>query len=78
MPEIVTYKISRNEDNVERITCLICNMTSYHPQDIKHKYCGMCHDFHSQLRLRNLPFFDQRKKTFVSKIKKVINKLLTF
>lgn len=24
-------------------TCPKCGMTSYHPEDVKHKYCGNCH-----------------------------------
>jgi hypothetical protein len=27
------------------ITCPRCNMTSYHPEDIRHGYCGNCHAF---------------------------------
>lgn len=25
------------------ITCPICGMTSYHPEDIRNSYCGNCH-----------------------------------
>jgi hypothetical protein len=28
------------------ITCLDCLMTSWHPMDVKRKYCGNCHKFH--------------------------------
>jgi hypothetical protein len=28
------------------ITCPDCGMTSYHPEDIAHRYCGKCHKFH--------------------------------
>jgi hypothetical protein len=28
------------------ITCSKCKMVSYHTEDIKHKYCGNCHDWH--------------------------------
>lgn len=28
------------------IKCLVCSMTSFHPEDIEHKYCGNCHIFH--------------------------------
>lgn len=28
------------------ITCHACNKTSYHPQDVKERYCGGCHVFH--------------------------------
>jgi hypothetical protein len=27
------------------ITCPVCAMTSYHPKDIEHGYCGNCHDY---------------------------------
>ena len=32
-----------------KITCLVCNKTSYHPQDVKNKYCGNCHIFHEEI-----------------------------
>lgn len=28
------------------IKCLRCNMTSWHPKDVEHLYCGNCHEFH--------------------------------
>jgi hypothetical protein len=31
------------------ITCPVCKMTSYNPNDIAQKYCGNCHKFHSDL-----------------------------
>jgi len=27
------------------ITCPVCGMTSYHPKDIEHGWCGKCHDY---------------------------------
>jgi len=30
------------------IKCLKCGMTSYNPNDVKHKYCGNCHEFHER------------------------------
>ena len=27
------------------ITCPVCGMTSYHPKDIEHGFCGNCHDY---------------------------------
>jgi hypothetical protein len=27
------------------ITCPRCGMTSYHPQDIEHGWCGNCNDY---------------------------------
>ena len=30
---------------MDSITCPQCMMTSYHPKDIEHGYCGYCHAF---------------------------------
>jgi hypothetical protein len=27
------------------VTCPLCGMTSYHPEDIRQGYCGNCHDW---------------------------------
>jgi hypothetical protein len=27
------------------ITCPVCGMTSYHPKDVEHAYCGNCHEY---------------------------------
>tara|TARA_Y100000310_G_scaffold194428_2_gene194407 strand:+ start:3674 stop:4105 length:432 start_codon:yes stop_codon:yes gene_type:complete len=29
------------------IKCLRCNRTSYHPEDVRQRYCGYCHEFHN-------------------------------
>lgn len=34
------------------ITCPQCGMTSYHPEDVRHKYCGNCHEFHEDMPKR--------------------------
>lgn len=39
-----TFEIGRHD-----ITCRLCSMTSYHPVDIRQRYCGHCHLFHDQL-----------------------------
>lgn len=50
-----TYDLGRHGngpleiDKQANITCRLCNMTSYHPEDIRHRYCGHCHIFHDQL-----------------------------
>jgi hypothetical protein len=31
------------------ITCHACNLTSYHPEDVKNRYCGNCHKFHDSI-----------------------------
>jgi len=28
------------------IKCLACGLTSYHPEDVRNRYCGKCHVFH--------------------------------
>lgn len=38
-----TYIIVRDG---KAITCLLCGLTSYHPDDVKNRYCGHCHIFH--------------------------------
>lgn len=35
-----------NNNGQPSITCTDCGMTSYNPNDIKHKYCGNCHKWH--------------------------------
>ena len=34
------------------ITCPLCLMTSYHPEDIAHRYCGNCHLFHDECEFK--------------------------
>jgi hypothetical protein len=35
---------------VTSITCKKCNMESWHPEDVKRKYCGNCNKFHEVTR----------------------------
>jgi len=32
------------------IVCPQCGMRSYNPHDIAERYCGACHEFHSEMR----------------------------
>lgn len=32
------------------ITCPQCGMTSYHPKDVEHRYCGNCHQYHDMMQ----------------------------
>lgn len=41
-----TYTINYEFGKPKSITCHKCDMTSYSPMDIKHLYCGNCHEFH--------------------------------
>ncbi len=43
---IHTFKIS--EDG-KSITCLRCNRTSRHPEDVRQHYCGCCHAHHDDI-----------------------------
>lgn len=38
-----TYQIKENGKAIE---CWVCSYTSHNENDVKYKYCGMCHDFH--------------------------------
>ena len=41
-----TYEIIETADG-KAIKCLTCGLTSYHPEDVRRKYCGHCHKFHA-------------------------------
>lgn len=43
---VETFKVSADGKS---ITCLRCQRTSHHPQDVKQHYCGFCHVFHDDL-----------------------------
>jgi hypothetical protein len=51
-----TYEIT---DDGRAIKCLKCNRTSWHPDDVKKRYCGCCHEFHDR------PEIDAALKKFV-------------
>ncbi len=42
MPER-TYEIAPDGTSFK---CLLCGMTSHHPKDVEHRFCGNCHVFH--------------------------------
>lgn len=46
LPTLDTFIISPAGDS---ITCELCGMTSYHPEDVRHHYCGKCHIFHDDI-----------------------------
>ena len=43
MNESASYRIGADGQS---ITCLICSLTSYNPNDVREVYCGNCHRFH--------------------------------
>lgn len=57
----MTYQISTDG---RTITCTICGMTSWHPEDVARKYCGHCHIFHDDLPL--LP--ETTRETLLAKL----------
>ena len=42
--ETSTYKITNHG---ESIFCKVCGRESWHPQEVKQKYCGNCNQFHN-------------------------------
>lgn len=44
-----TYIIGTDDNGSQWIQCNQCNMKSYNSNDIEHKYCGFCHDFHDHI-----------------------------
>lgn len=43
-----TY-IIRQEGEWQTIECLVCNRTSYNPNDVRWKYCDCCKQYHDYL-----------------------------
>lgn len=41
-----TYRILGNGLAIQRLRCM---MISHHPEDVHHRYCGRCHQFHEQM-----------------------------
>lgn len=33
------------------IRCQTCGLTSWHPEDVKNRYCGKCHVFHEDAEI---------------------------
>lgn len=50
LPLIVTLlRVTGEEAADPSITCPECGMTSHHPEDVRHRYCGRCHQFHNEI-----------------------------
>ena len=41
-----TYELVRSGSGQQGIICRWCGHISYHPEDVRQKYCGFCHVFH--------------------------------
>lgn len=52
-PTAVTYEIEKQKDAngrmVQTIKCLKCNKISWNLNDVAHKFCGHCDEFHETL-----------------------------
>lgn len=54
----MNYILVQHEEDSDRrgIMCLTCGRTSWHPQDVAHKYCGACQVFHEdEVVVQRLP-----------------------
>jgi hypothetical protein len=51
-----TYRIEEDERTMggHAIICLLCGLRSHNPNDVFFKYCGRCHLFHEDERLKAL------------------------
>ena len=49
LPPEPTYVIRQSRSGVPAIQCLQCGMMSFHPDDIRERYCGNCHQFHEPI-----------------------------
>jgi len=49
----LTYELIESPGSVGgwAIRCRKCGMTSHHPEDVKNRYCGNCHEFHNDLKV---------------------------
>lgn len=43
--------MERQKKDFPYIQCPKCNFISYNSNDIKHKYCGHCHEWHEDMEL---------------------------
>lgn len=41
-----TFEISKDGKSIK---CLRCERTSHNPNDVEHRYCGFCHQFHDDI-----------------------------
>jgi ribosomal protein S27AE len=46
-PRFIPYEVPTGADTIPSITCPRCGRTSFNRGDIRNRYCGYCHAFHS-------------------------------
>jgi hypothetical protein len=49
--EIIRNEMWRNPKEFPSIKCPQCRMVSYNENDIKHKFCGNCHEWHEFMKV---------------------------
>ena len=52
--EIMKLEMWKNPEEFDHIKCPKCRGVSYNTNDIKHKYCGHCHEWHEDMNLEKL------------------------
>jgi len=52
-----SYQLIKKDNGNYAIKCLICNLTSHNPNDVKYLFCGYCNLFHDS---------DQSVKDFIT------------
>lgn len=50
--EIIKNEMWKDPENFENIKCPKCRMVSYNTNDIKHKFCGNCHEWHEDRKVK--------------------------
>lgn len=41
-----TWEFGTDEHGEEFILCRVCKRRSYNPNDMEHRYCGSCNEYH--------------------------------
>jgi hypothetical protein len=63
-----TYVIVYRVDGSAGIFCRVCGLVSWHPEDIKHLFCGRCHHFHTDHTIpQPAPTLCERVQNFLGK-----------
>jgi hypothetical protein len=42
---VAWFRAAAAPDDLPSFTCPVCCLTSYHPEDVEHGYCGSCHAY---------------------------------
>lgn len=51
--EIIKKEMWTNPEEFPSIKCPKCRMVSYNTNDIDYKYCGKCHEWHDQMKIKD-------------------------